>query len=408
MLDDNKLLTLPNGERLSLPPNVRVMFEVQDLKYATLATVSRCGMVWFSEDVLSTEMIFENYLLRLRNIPLEDTDDDSFGQTQNQDKEDEVSPCLNIQRDIALLLQSYFSPDGLVVRCLEYSATQEHIMDFTRLRALSSLFSMLNQFARNVLNYNQLHSDFPISADQLEQYIPKALVYSLLWSFAGDAKLKVRSDLGDFIRSVTTVSLPTSGSGAPIIDFEVAISGDWVPWSNKVPSMDVETHKVAAPDVVVPTLDTVRHESLLYTWLAEHKPLVLCGPPGSGKTMTLFSALRALPDMEVVGLNFSSATTPELLLKTFDHYCEYRKTPNGVVLAPVQIGKWLVLFCDEINLPDMDAYGTQRVISFLRQLVEHQGFYRANDQAWVTLERIQFVGACNTPTDPGRKPLSHR
>lgn len=56
---------------------------------------------------------------------------------------------------------------------------------------------------------------------------------------------------------------------------------------------------MAAPDVVVPTLDTVRHEALLYTWLAEHKPLVLCGPPGSGKTMTLFSALRALPDMEV-------------------------------------------------------------------------------------------------------------
>jgi hypothetical protein len=53
--------------------------------------------------------------------------------------------------------------------------------------------------------------------------------------------------------------------------------------------------------------------------------------------MTLFSALRALPDMEVVGLNFSSATTPDLLLKTFDHYCEYRKTPNGVVLAPVQV-----------------------------------------------------------------------
>lgn len=53
--------------------------------------------------------------------------------------------------------------------------------------------------------------------------------------------------------------------------------------------------------------------------------------------MTLFSALRALPDMEVVGLNFSSATTPELLLKTFDHYCEYRKTPNGVILAPIQV-----------------------------------------------------------------------
>lgn len=49
VLDDNKLLTLPNGERLSLPPCLRIIFEVQDLKHATLATVSRCGMIWFSE-----------------------------------------------------------------------------------------------------------------------------------------------------------------------------------------------------------------------------------------------------------------------------------------------------------------------------------------------------------------------
>lgn len=44
----------------------------------------------------------------------------------------------------------------------------------------------------------------------------------------------------------------------------------------------------------------------------------------------------------------------------------------------MQLGKWLVLFCDEINLPDMDQYGTQRVISFLRQLLEHKGFFRAS------------------------------
>ena len=142
------------------------------------------------------------------------------------------------------------------------------------------------------------------------------------------------------------------------------IEGEWTPWTNKVPPIEVETHRVGAPDVVVPTLDTVRHENILYrylncllfvlfvsalcaflcfksvllfsgcgsyprsldtyfplficllerllflieilnlkylllSWLAEHKPLVLCGPPGSGKTMTLFSALRCLPDMEV-------------------------------------------------------------------------------------------------------------
>ncbi|ETE61722.1 Cytoplasmic dynein 1 heavy chain 1, partial [Ophiophagus hannah] len=355
VLDDNKLLTLPNGERLSLPPNVRIMFEVQDLKYATLATVSRCGMVWFSEDVLSTDMIFNHFLARLRSIPLDEGEEEA--QRRRKGKEDEseetASPMLQIQRDAATIMQPYFTSNGLVTKALEHAFKLEHIMDLTRLRCLGSLFSMLHQACRNVAQYNANHPDFPMQIDQLERYI------------------------------------------------QVSITGEWVPWQSKVPQIEVETHKVAAPDVVVPTLDTVRHEALLYTWLAEHKPLVLCGPPGSGKTMTLFSALRALPDMEVVGLNFSSATTPELLLKTFDHYCEYRRTPNGVVLAPVQLGKWLVLFCDEINLPDMDKYGTQR-------MVEHGGFYRTSDQTWVKLERIQFVGACNPPTDPGRKPLSHR
>ncbi|XP_012868489.1 PREDICTED: cytoplasmic dynein 1 heavy chain 1 [Dipodomys ordii] len=409
VLDDNKLLTLPNGERLSLPPNVRIMFEVQDLKYATLATVSRCGMVWFSEDVLSTDMIFNNFLARLRSIPLDEGEDEA--QRRRKGKEDEgeeaASPMLQIQRDAATIMQPYFTSNGLVTKALEHAFKLEHIMDLTRLRCLGSLFSMLHQACRNVAQYNANHPDFPMHIEQLERYIQRYLVYAILWSLSGDSRLKMRAELGEYIRRITTVPLPTAPN-IPIIDYEVSISGEWSPWQAKVPQIEVETHKVAAPDVVVPTLDTVRHEALLYTWLAEHKPLVLCGPPGSGKTMTLFSALRALPDMEVVGLNFSSATTPELLLKTFDHYCEYRRTPNGVVLAPVQLGKWLVLFCDEINLPDMDKYGTQRVISFIRQMVEHGGFYRTSDQTWVKLERIQFVGACNPPTDPGRKPLSHR
>ena len=80
---------------------------------------------------------------------------------------------------------------------------------------------------------------------------------------------------------------------------QVNIQGEWITWQSTVPKIEVETHKVGSPDVVVPTLDTVRHESLLNTWLAEHKPMVLCGPPGSGKTMTLLAALRLLPDFEV-------------------------------------------------------------------------------------------------------------
>jgi len=43
VLDDNRLLTLPSGERLSIPPNVRIMFEVESLKYVT-SVLLWCGV----------------------------------------------------------------------------------------------------------------------------------------------------------------------------------------------------------------------------------------------------------------------------------------------------------------------------------------------------------------------------
>ena len=150
-------------------------------------------MVWFSEDVLSTEMIFENFLSRLRHVPLEEGEEDVIRSGSDKKKEEVLSPTMQVQRDVASILQVYFTPDGMVIRALKYAANQlEHIMDFTRFRALSSLFSMLNQAVRNVLNYNHTHPDFPMQLDQLERYVPKSLVYALLWSFAGDGKLKCK------------------------------------------------------------------------------------------------------------------------------------------------------------------------------------------------------------------------
>ena len=73
------------------------MFEVQDLRFATLATVSRCGMVWFSEDVLSPEMIFENFLTKMRCVPVEEGEEDiSYSGVKKGDKEDELSPTLQV------------------------------------------------------------------------------------------------------------------------------------------------------------------------------------------------------------------------------------------------------------------------------------------------------------------------
>ena len=56
------MLTLPSGERLSIPNNIRIILEVDSLNFATPATVSRCGMVFFNDDTISAEMNLE-YLM---------------------------------------------------------------------------------------------------------------------------------------------------------------------------------------------------------------------------------------------------------------------------------------------------------------------------------------------------------
>ncbi|KAL4829789.1 hypothetical protein H8958_009079 [Nasalis larvatus] len=68
VLDDNRLLTMPSGERIQFGPNVNFVFETHDLSCASPATISRMGMIFLSDEETDLNSLIKSWL---RNQPAE-------------------------------------------------------------------------------------------------------------------------------------------------------------------------------------------------------------------------------------------------------------------------------------------------------------------------------------------------
>jgi len=289
-------------------------------------------MVWFADTTVSLYMVLQQQLKLLRRQAI------AFRDNVAVDTIPSVAVSVpENQFGFVEAIAHYFQANPSIIQImLEFSVAQSHIMEPTVDRLLGAFYSLLVRGLSLVAEYNDINADFQLSAIQLESFSTKWLLYSLLWGFGGSMTWERREALGTMLVKHGGVDLP---NGRNIIDLQVSLpDGTWTEWAASVPKTEIEPHRVTASDVVVTTTDTVRHTEVLRAWLESHKPLLLCGPPGSGKTMTLTSVIETSSDYVLASLNFSSGTTPDLIIKTFTQYCETVDSPEGLVLQVLSLG----------------------------------------------------------------------
>ena len=179
----------------------------------------------------------------------------------------------------------------------------------------------------------------------------------------------------------------------------------WIPWNRYVPNYE-HNRNLPFHEILVPTMDTIRHTWILKKTMGIRRPCLFVGEVGTSKTVTVQNYLRQLPaDSSILlNINFSSRTSSMDVQRNLEANVEKRTKDT---YGPAG-GKRLVLFIDDLNMPSKDTYGTQQPIALLKLLIERGGLYdRGKELNWKNIKDLQFVGAMGNPGG-GRNEIDPR
>ena len=63
----------------------------------------------------------------------------------------------SVRRKCVDSIRGLFEEDGFITKTLDFAFALPHIMEFTRIRCLESMFALIRKGISNVLDYNEVH-----------------------------------------------------------------------------------------------------------------------------------------------------------------------------------------------------------------------------------------------------------
>ncbi|NWX62644.1 DYH17 protein, partial [Promerops cafer] len=356
VMDDNKVLTLASNERIPLTPTMRLVFEISHLRTATPATVSRAGILYINPADLGWSPIVTSWI--------------------------ETRTVKSEKAALMILFDKYLPP------CLEKLRSGfKTITPVPEVTAIQTVLSLLECFLtpKNVP---------PESPRELYELF---FVFACIWAFGGalfqDQLVDHRQQFSKWwLSEFKTVKFPNQGT---IFDYYIhPKTKTFNPWDERVPDFELDPD-VPLQAAVVHTTETIRLRYFMDLLMEKQRPVMLVGNAGTGKSVLMWDKLEALGTDEYlvqsVPLNFY--TTSAMLQAVLEKPLEKK---SGRIFGPPGTRR-LIYFIDDMNMPEVDKYGTVAPHTLIRQHLDHGHWYDRNKLTLKDIRNCQYV-ACMNPT----------
>ena len=355
VMDDNKILTLASNERIALTPEMKLLFEISNLKSATPATVSRAGILYINPGDLG----WNPYVT-------------SWVETRESSSE---------KANLTILFDKYIPQ------------LQEAIAKkFKKITPIPGICHI--QILCSLLECLIIPSHFPHDAPK--ELYETYFVFALIWSYGSalfhDGQMDHRMDFSKyFMNEFKSVTFPP---GVSVFDVWVdPVNGEFTSWNDRVPKFELDSD-LPLQACLVHNSETIRIKYFLDMLVEIKFPVMLIGLAGSGKTLLVNEKLGQMDENYLISnvpFNFyySSEMTQKILEKPLEKKAGKNYGPPG--------NKKLIYFLDDMNMPEVDKYGTVGPHTIIRQHIDYGHWYCKNKLSQKDIHNCQYV-ACMNPS----------